>query len=462
MSYIVFSLLAAVLGFVSPVYGLVVFLVANTGAVGFFERVGVLGTQLGPFRPGNIGYISAVVALALRRSGDAERRRGPSAMGILLWVVTGTILFSRAVEVDSLTVIAKTAVYCLLWAPLFSGLQKLTPSERLWLERIIVALSALTALLTVLVVVTGTEDLYQILSVDRLDDVPAPREWTIARVTLPGLWTFAPLGFWLSLRMWRAQPKWLSWGSLVYGASIAIILVALWLNLSRSVLFGIATGLLLFLLLSFLTPRLKTARIWLLLVLLSVVTVYAASHLEGLQTAAIRRFGEGLNAYSWYQRVSTSRYYWRVLSYEGRLLGRKDDRRYALDNPIGGDPYTLLRVWWDYGLIAALSLAVVLLVITPFYLARALMRGRYGPERLLVTIASLTAYYVQLHWMMLSGLYLFPDALFALTFFLSEVAQVAQAESQWNSSAAQMDREQTLGLNCEAGKRLPSQRESRT
>jgi hypothetical protein len=429
MDFIIFSLLAAMLGFVRPVWGLTVFLLANTGAAGFFESMGVLGGQLGWFRPENMGYICAVIALFLRKPDNTVSRRGISAIEILLWIITGMIFISRAAETGDPITIGKTAVYCLLWAPLFMGLQKLTPSERAQSRNLVIALSTLTAFLTILTVATGSQYLYQTLSIGRFHDLSQPAEFVTARVTLPGLWSLAYLGFWLSIREWLAQDKWSSRSSFWYGGAAVVMLIAFLLNLSRATLLGIATGFIVMAALSiFLLRGVQKKRVILLGIVVFSVLLFSYTSFTGLSDFVKERFTGILESYGVYQRLNTNEFYLRVLSNEIPLLGHKDDQRYAYLVLTGGDPHTFLRVWWDYGLIAGLSFFA--LVFAAFVnLARITVWHRRHSKQVLLTAICLMAFYLQFHWGMFAGYYLFPGPVFTLVFFLAEVTYLSQNES---------------------------------
>ena len=432
---VLISLFSAVISFRKPICGFAIFLLFNTGAVGFFQEIGILSEKLGPLQPGNIACVVAVVVLFMKKSSNENVLQHQSAIKIIIWVFTVLILFSRLVELEGQSKIIWEVIYSFLWAPLFMAFLKLNPSQRYLCKKLIIFMSALTAFFTVLIVVTGSSYLYDTLSI-RADEL-AIRQFgfTTARVTIPGVWTVMPFGFWFCMRELFTQQR-RSWrGTMLYGSALGLMFIAVLLNLTRSLLLGMGFSFL-FVIIStaFFLPRQKKVRLIVLSVLL-IVGLWTTGLIEGLQYAWKSRFMELQLGGSATARVERSKFMLNFLSHDLSLLGHKDlsvDQYY----PFVGDPHTFITVWWNYGLIA--SLAFVALIIVVFVkLARILMLRKYYPEEVLTGAIFLMAVYFQFHWMMASGDYLFEGTVFPLIFFMAEVAQLSRGAftKGWSGAA---------------------------
>lgn len=424
MTYIFFSILAAATGFLRPLWGFGIFFLANSGAVGFFEKMGILGGQLGPFRPENMAYISAIAGLLLRKKGKAASFLRGGAIEIFLWIITIMILLSRTLETNSMIIIIKTGAYCLLWAPLFVALQKLDPSERLKFHKLIIAFSTLTAFLTVLTVVSGSNYLYQILSIYRFGQVQEikPDEFIMARVTLPGLWSLTYLGFWFSIKELIGQKK-SRVATFLYSGALAFMILAFLFNMTRTIIMGIASGLFIVVVLGMLfLTKIKRSRIFLLSAFIFITTFYALQHFEGLSTGYQERFGQVTEALS--AKIDKNEYMLGILTDELPLIGHKDDNRASF---VPGDPHTFVRIWWDYGLIVSLSLVAIFFIAFLKLLKIIRWHKKYARE-ILTTTLCLIAFWLQFQFEMMSGYYLFPEPLFVFTVFLAEIVYISRSK----------------------------------
>ncbi len=244
MSFYFFSLLATVIGFLKPVWGFAIFLLGFSGAVGFFEKMGILGSQLGPFRADNMAIIGAIAGLWLSKKDKANSIKGTNAIEILLWFFTIMIVISRSIEIgiEDTWHIIKLAFYCLLYAPLYMAFKRLTIKERNKLYKLIIMASSLTACLDVIMVATNSQYLYSIL-VRSSENYNLPSNFVTARITIPGLWYLVPLGFWLSIREVFLSNNFLRFKSLLNIFLSSIMVISFLLNMSRSIILSVITSL---------------------------------------------------------------------------------------------------------------------------------------------------------------------------------------------------------------------------
>ena len=426
------SLFAGLLGFARPVWGLAIFLLSYSGAVGSFEQIGVMGLPLGPFRPGNMAYLAAVASLLFRKHDLAPSSRRLDALYALLWAFTITIFISETVEIGSLYRSFKTATYCVLWAPLFVGLQRLNKSDQAKLRKIIILISTLTAFLTVLIVLSGSSHLYRILSIDRFRDPRAPAAFVEARVTLPGLWSVTPLGLWFCLQELLVGQRHRRAASVLYCAAAAMMLSAMALNLSRGWVVTLSVGLVTVLFLSaLLLPRKQRIRLvvgFTVVVLAAFASWMLVEHSVGtLGQLWMARFANLRQDASLLSKWDSSRNVWYLLQREDLLLGQVPSKTYR---NVGGDPYTLLKLWWDWGIFVALFFGLLMLVVF-VRLARVLVSAKRHSQETVVAAIWLMAYYLQIQGAFLGGLYLgFPDSAFVMTFFLAQVAWLTGSQDR--------------------------------
>ncbi len=94
--------------------------------------------------------------------------------------------------------------------------------------------------------------------------------------------------------------------------------------------------------------------------------MYAGFKFGGLYDYMGKRFGEGIESPSYVARLDKNELMVKILLYELPFLGHSYDLR---DRIISGDPHTFVRVWWDYGLLAAL-IFITINIISFLYLAR--------------------------------------------------------------------------------------------
>ncbi len=159
-------------------------------------------------------------------------------------------------------------------------------------HNLIIAFSTLTAFLTVLTVISGSSYLYDTLSIYRFGQVEEikPGEFYTARVTLPGLWSCTYLGFWFSIEKLIVQQK-NKGASLFYGVAVAFMVTAFLLNLSRTIIVGIATGLFVVMVLCMLfLTTLRKSRVFLVSIIILVTVSYVLQHFECLFIKYQERF----------------------------------------------------------------------------------------------------------------------------------------------------------------------------
>jgi hypothetical protein len=423
MTFIFFSLIAAMLGFLRPVWGFAIFLLGQTGGVGLFEELGILGTKLGPSRPDNMALIGAITALWLTKKNNVNSLKGKNAIGILLWFFTIMIFISRIAEVgiEDTWIIIKSAFYCLLYAPLFVAIGKLSEKERSSLRNTIIIVSVFTATLCVLTVVTGSYYLYDMLT--RREDYDLPSDFISARLTIAGVWYVVPLGFWLSLRELLLSRNLLRFKSLLYFSAASIMVISFLLNMSRGTILALITGLFAMVTLStLLSSKVKKIRILIITFVLFISALYAGFKFEGLYYYLGQRFSEGIESPSIIARQEKNELMMESLFSELPVLGHKDDLRNRI---IRGDPHTFIQIWWDYGLLAALSF-VAIITISFWSMIKTLKSHWNLSEETLKTAIILMAFYLGLQLALISGYYLHLDAVFVLTFFFSEVVHVSR------------------------------------
>lgn len=431
---ILFGAIALILGFFRPVWGFAIFLLGASGGLGFFAASGLLGAELGPLRPENLAVISATASLLLRRFRRAQAATPVDWIGVWLWLLTGLMFVSRVAELglESLWDIAKFGLNCMFLAPLYLCFNELSGAERRILKQLVIFAAALTALLVVVTVITGNEMLYQTLIMDpNKKGSIVPTDFVTARITFPGLWTLVPLGFWLTVRE-LLDSKGLSFRTLLYGSGALLMLVAVLLNLGRSTALALASGLAVLVVLGFLMLKRSGTRRILIIMAICLAALVAGSGFQGLYAKWTDRFGEGTEASTWLQRVEKSKHMMSILIEEIPVLGHKDDHR---DEAVSGDPYPFFRLWWDYGLLAAVSFFAAIIAIFS-RLARNLRRHRWLPPETIKTTICLMAFFLDFQWHMLSGFYLMREAVFPLMFYFSEVVLVTQGLRLWQPQVA--------------------------
>lgn len=429
-------IILAVGSFISPVIGFFIYLIFNSGTAGFMEKLEIFNGYILSVSSLNVGYIMAIFSLFLKKPHIRSIKRRLSGIGMLIWALTLVILISRLQKLDTYDFrnIIYQVLACFIWAPLFAAFLKLDTHRWELCRNQIIFMSAVTAFLTILIIVTKNKFLYQTLFIGRDSLRPrAPIDYTVSRVTVPGLWTLVPLGFWLSVEKLFSQQKQKRLENFFYKICAAIIFVAILFNLSRNMILGIICGTIFFVTMFFLfrkgyVVKLRVIILILLFVIVTIVMMYSFERLYSQWVERINRLVSIREDASINSRMECNKYMLNKLMHDVPLLGYKQIWVYNPRNDIG-DPHGLLTMWWDYGFIACLIFIAILLTVF-VKLAKVIVSGKYYPQEAINQAVFLMAYYFQYQFSMASGDYLAPDYIFPLVFFLAYADRVSQWQKQ--------------------------------
>jgi hypothetical protein len=427
---IITSFVCGSIGYFKPIAGFALFLLFNTGLSGTFEKIGLADPGLGPLQPGTLAYVMAIVALLLKKREESMRPKETSYFLFILLLFTGITLFSRITELGTIftTKILWQIFYCLLWAPLFIAFQRMDTAQLDQCKKIVVIFTAITAGITLLIAATGSYFLYDMFAT-RSEDLTS-RTFMSARIIVHGLWTFVPLGMWFCLMEFFKEHKHKK-DSLLYGGITILIILAVVINLTRFMLLGMVTSIMFIMVTSyFVLPRHISIRINIISLILLILSATAALSSETLYFGWLGRYEEALAGGSIEGRIIRNEYVFSRLSNESSLLGNKDYWSYEVEQSlIVGDPHTFLSVWASYGLIAALTFAALMIAVFIALLKIYVSRGHYTRQSIYEWLF-LCALYIQFHWSMISGDYLFEVTAFVLSLFLANVDRLATRRTE--------------------------------
>jgi hypothetical protein len=430
---IMISLLCGTIGYIKPATGFGLFFLFNTGLGGGFEEIGLIDPKLGPFQAGNLAYATAIFSLLLRKASNPNNRIKPSLLLFLLLVFTGLALFSRSMELGTIftTKIIWEIFYCLLWAPLFMALQKMDRVELYLCRRFLIFMSGITALIAILITMTGSQYLYDLFAT-RSEDL-MQKDFIQGRIIVHGLWTFMPLGLWFCLMELFKEQKGRKGNTFLYGPMAMVVILAIAINLTRFMLLALLSGIAFILIAAFfILPRHISRKIYKFTGVLIIFLIIVILGSEGIYSGWMGRYQEA--RLPWWQqgRIIRNEYVFTRLVNELPLLGNKDywseEARISL---ITGDPHTFLNIWTSYGLIASLTFAVIMAVVFVSLVKIFILRKRCTGE-VIYEWLFLFAFYIQLHWLMVSGDYLYEVTVFILILFLAEVNRLGSAMKHGN------------------------------
>ncbi len=305
---------------------------------------------------------------------------------------------------------------------MYESFRRLKPHQRTTLKQIIIMFSVITAALTVLIIITGSDFLYTLLSIERMKGISAaPVDYISARVTLPGLWTIMPFGFWFCMhelvRGRRPSKK----RVLVFGFGAGIMATALLMNFSRNLLLGFVTGFLFALILiSFLMDfQVKNRMLILSAFLISVFFLILLQSSDVLDIWSTR-FQEGLGGSSIEGRVDRNLYMLDLLLDRFPIMGSEELVTYSLVHGPRADQHTMMTVWSRFGSVGLAAFLGIILMILLKLVHIIRHKAMYHPESILAAVFML-ANYIQFHGSMVSGDLLRGDTVFVLIFFISEI-----------------------------------------
>jgi len=430
---ITISMVCSAIGYFKPVVGFGLFLLFNTGLGGAFDKIGLVDPKLGPLQPGALAYAMAIVSVLFQKRGNHNYRIKPGLVLFVLWVFTGMALLSRIVELGSLLTsrIIWEIFYCLLWAPLFMAFQKMDRSQLDLCKAVVIFASGVTAVIAILIAITGSEFLYDLLAT-RSEDL-TKKEFIQARIIVHGLWTFMPLGIWFCfMELFKDGTK-SALRSYLYGAAAITIVLAVVVNLTRFMLLGLVSGMGFTLVAaSFSLPKHISLKIYKFTGIVTILGIVLLSRSEGIFYGWEARFWEAQMGGSLEGRIIRNEYVFARLLSEFPLLGNKD--YWSIEAQISkltGDPHTFLSIWTSYGAIASLTF-VVLTVVVFFKLMKIyILRKSYKKEAIYEWVF-LVAFYIQFNWTMISGDYLFEVTVFLFIFFLAELNRLGQVTNYVN------------------------------
>jgi len=416
------------IGYFKPVAGFAIFLLFNTGLGGAFDKYGITTIELGPLQPGTLAYAMAIITLLQKKRVVSNKINIINYILVLLFIFTGIILLSRIIELGTFltTKILWQMMECLLWAPLYMAFQRMHTVQFNQCKKIVIIFSTITAGISLLISVTGSHYLYDIFST-RSEDL-TQKTFMSARIIVHGLWLIVPMGMWFCLMEQFKQHK--KNNFIIYSVMAIIIASSIIVNLTRFMLFGLVTNVVFIILASlFLIPTLISKRILkfaLFLIILSTITVFSS---DDIRLGWIGRYEESVEGGSIEGRIIRNEYLISRLTNELPLFGNKDYWSQEAERSfIVGDPHTVLTVWTSYGLIAALTFAALIIVVFIKLLQFYMSRKQYI-QKSAYDWVFLCAMYIQFHWMMVAGDYLFTVTAFVFVLFLANIDRIYMREA---------------------------------
>lgn len=441
---ITISMLCGAIGYFKPIAGFGLFLLFNTGLGGVFDKIGLVDPKLGPLQPGTLAYVMAIFSMLLRKKSNPIYRIKPSFLLFTLGVFTGMALFSRIVELGSLftTKIIWEIFYCLLWAPLFMAFQKMDRSQLHLCRRFVIFASGITAFVTILTVITGSQFLYDLLAT-RSEDI-MKKDFIEARIIVHGLWTFMPLGIWFCFMELFKDMKKSKYDNLLYGTIAIVIVLSVIINLTRFMLLGLVSGMAFSVVAAFFVlPKHISRKIYMFAGIAAILGAILVVRSEGVYYGWEARYREAQIGGSIEGRLIRNEYVFSRLLWDFPLLGNKDYwSEEAQISRLTGDPHTFLNIWTSYGAIASLTF-IFLTVVVFFKLMKIyILRKRYRTE-IIYEWVFLVGFYIQFQWTMISGDYLFEVTVFLLIIFLADVDRLGNVMNHVN--VARIPRQMKIG-----------------
>lgn len=301
--------------------------------------------------------------------------------------------------------------------PLISAYLRLDTYARTQGQLVLSATATFLAIVAIIINHTGNPTLLRFFTYN-VDYFQEERMW--ARVVPIGYWAIAPVGLWFALRMYFFQRGMVM--KVVMTGCATLIFYSMVLSLTRSLVFGTLSAVVVVLLFSFCLNH-RFGLKWLVVLLFVGVLVIGVVILSGLSFSTIIFNWQDrlLNAPAMdFENVRATRTveYARILFDDFPLLG---STQYRLTSPMDKDNSFFTTIWWQFGLIPALTyLSCILLTVG--YLLR--MSNRVFFKRLQQTqlhVLFMVGCCIQLFWNMASGYSLVLSSTIPLVFVLAEV-----------------------------------------
>ncbi len=413
MIAICLSVITLFVGFYKPVWGLSIFLLESTALVGVFEKLNLLGVQLGPFRAGNIGYIVAIISLLCRNESLSNKIRS-STLSWLLLIFTSILCLNTVNNFTDLMPFVKKLVYIILFLPLYMSTKYMYDTEKNKLEKIIITLSILTAFLHSLVLITNSQVLMYWLSSQSMSSsvYEGAKSFIESRVMLPG-GECVVLGAYLLLNKFLSEKKVSLFANAFMVLCVFIYFLGSLCSLSRSMILGYILGFTFILISSSISlKKAKHLYTWFFL-FVSIALVLFLMKDTDIVKLNVNRFSEGTQAYSFEQRTSKNAYMIGNLLENITLISSQKLPKNEI--PLSGDPHLLVMLWWDYGILAMLLMISIFMYIG-FQFVRYIFYNQVCPQYK-IELSVMGGLFIHLNVAMFSGYYLFPLAVFVLVYF---------------------------------------------
>ncbi len=366
----------------------------------------------------------AIVSLLSRKKYKTIVSQKPDLTLLLLWIFTFVLFISRTVELGSLmtTKLIWEMTYIILWAPLYMALERMDDYEIKNTKKFIVIASGVTASIALLIVITGSYNLYDLFA-NRSEDLMR-KSFLGGRIVVYGLWTFMPLGLWFCLSELLCKNNTRKEHLLYLAIAIAIFFVIV-INLTRSLFLGFLTGLF-FLVISakFNFPKYLSNKINKFTIAIFLIGLVFILSSGTIYTSWLERYEEAQSGGSIQGRLIRISYVLDRLIKDMPIFGNKDYwSSEAQTSLIVGDPHTFINVWTSYGLIASILFVSMITIVFIRLIKIYLYRKQFRKDSI-INWAFLFGFYIQFHWMMLFGDYLIDLTVFLLILFLVELKRV--------------------------------------
>lgn len=378
MQYIA-TIVISLLSISWPLLGVLSFLFAQTGMVGFLEELGILGPRIGGVRPDNIAIMVSIILL-LRRPRSI---RVPESITFAMWIITFTVpvgsFFMNSTTYDFLA----DSWRGVFWAPTFIALSRLSEKEWDILKDFIILLLVINSFLTFFIVYNGDYKLYIRLSQLRLLGLYPSLASTdpantghLLRPYLPGTFSFGCVAVFLCFQR-IFSPKMSARRQAMYVVSQICILGAIYLTLTRTSAVALVCGLAVMISLVFLRTqsRQKAQMCGLILVACLAIVMLWMQHSGAAKAWEDRLSGRSDEYHSAFVRLENNILYWNILTHSFAIIGHPDfDDANVL---VGGykDVIAPLAIWWYYGLIAAICYVSIVIYVTRYLTIRCLATG---------------------------------------------------------------------------------------